>query len=43
MSVMLGLIGLSGGRMAEIETGCKLRSLIIGGNLIEVRSFVEVC
>ena len=43
MGVKLGLIELSGGRMAEIETGCKLRSLIIGGNLIEVRSFVEVC
>lgn len=29
--------------MAEIETGCKLRSLIIGGNLIEGSNFVEVC
>lgn len=34
MGVKLGLIELSGGRMAEIETGCKLRSLIIGGNLM---------
>lgn len=40
MDEKLGLIELSRGRVAEVETGCKLRSLIIGGSLIEVRSFV---
>ena len=34
---------LSRERVAKLDTGCKLQSLIIGGNLIEVRSFVEVC
>ena len=43
MGVMIGSIELSRGRAAKLETGCKLRSLIIGGSLIEVRSFVEVC
>lgn len=43
MSVMLGFIELGREGVAKLDTGCKLRSLIIGGNLIEVRSFVEVC
>lgn len=36
-------IEISRGRIAKVETGCKLRSLIIGGKVIEWRYFVEVC
>ena len=32
---MIGSIELSGGRVAEVETGCKLQSLIIGGEVVE--------
>ena len=43
MGVKLGLIKLSREHVAKLERGLQTSVFNDGGNLIKVRSFVEVC